>query len=140
MDPVFDTGAASSACPYGSDCSDCTAYVAATPTSAGYFPTRCGQAAPPARTATSVAAKIATDVKLEANFDAIFDSDDRRRLAAPTSVASPDRNPRLQPVLVTAAARGRRWLSSKHRAAHVQNVCAVAREQQQAGQHDGVNI
>ena len=93
MDPVFDTGAASSACPYGSDCSDCTAYVAATPTSAGYFPTRCGQAAPPARTATSVAAKIATDVKLEANFDAIFDSDDRRRLAAATSVASPDRNP-----------------------------------------------
>jgi len=93
VDPVFDTGAASSACPYGSDCSDCTAYVAATPTSAGYFPTRCGQAAPPARTATSVAAKIATDVKLEANFDAIFDSDDRRRLAAATSVASPDRNP-----------------------------------------------
>ena len=93
MDPVFDTGAASSACPYGSDCSDCTAYVAATPTSAGYFPTRCGQAAPPARTATSVAAEIATDVKLEANFDAIFDSDDRRRLAAATSVASPDRNP-----------------------------------------------
>ena len=92
-DPVFDTGAASSACPYGSDCSDCTAYVAATPTSAGYFPTRCGQAAPPARTATSVAAEIATDVKLEANFDAIFDSDDRRRLAAATSVASPDRNP-----------------------------------------------
>ena len=92
-DPVFDTGAASSACPYGSDCSDCTAYVAATPTSAGYFPTRCGQALPPARTATSVAAEIATDVRLEANFDAIFDSDDRRRLAAATSVASPDRNP-----------------------------------------------
>ena len=81
--PVFDIGAASSACPYASDCSDCTAYVLSTPTSAGYFPTRCTGEAPPARS-------VATN-----GIDGILPLDARRRrrrrLAAATSVASPDR-------------------------------------------------
>ena len=79
-DLVFDTGAASFACPYASDCSDCTAYVAATPTSAGYFPTRCHGEAPPARS-------VATN-----GIDGILPLDARRRLAAATSVAFPNRH------------------------------------------------
>ena len=84
-DSAFDTGAASFACPYASDCSDCTAHVAATPTSAGYSPTRCHGEAPPARS-------VATN-----GIDGILPLDARRRrrrldLAAATSVAFPNRH------------------------------------------------
>jgi hypothetical protein len=78
-------GAASFACPYASDCSDCTAHVAPTPTSAGYLPTRCTGEAPPARGVSThgIDGLLPPDARRRRRR--------RRRLAAATSVASPDR-------------------------------------------------